>query len=132
MNNDDGDCSDRCSTICFDQNSEPSVFHVHCSTIVSMGLCSFMQAINDECKGMSDHVPRRIPVSWYGAACEVRLMGDFDGWTRGQELSPEVIEDSVLTEYVAELELLPVGHAVESPLQMALEASGEVLRHFFY
>lgn len=53
-------------------------------------------------------VPRRVPVSWYGVAMDVQLMGSFDNWTRGIELSAEDLSDSVLTEFTAELHLLPV------------------------
>lgn len=47
-------------------------------------------------------------MSWFGVACEVRLMGSFDGWTRGVDLSAEELSDSVYTEFEAELVLLPV------------------------
>jgi len=32
---------------------------------------------------------REVPVTWRGNASDVRLMGDFDDWTRGFHLSPE-------------------------------------------
>jgi len=38
--------------------------------------------------------PRRVPITWVGVAQEVRVMGDFDGWTRGKELSAEEISVS--------------------------------------
>lgn len=43
-------------------------------------------------------VVRKVPVEWVGVASEVRIMGDFDGWTRGHELSAEdVTSDSVFS-----------------------------------
>ena len=32
--------------------------------------------------------PRRIPLVWVGSAADVRVMGSFDGWTRGVQLVP--------------------------------------------
>jgi len=36
---------------------------------------------------VSSGVARAIPVEWVGIASEVRVMGDFDGWTRGVALN---------------------------------------------
>ncbi|CAD7703899.1 unnamed protein product [Ostreobium quekettii] len=71
------------------------------------------KAVDDQYAHLSEHVPRCVPVSWYGPACEVRLMGDFDGWTTGYELSADKIEDSVLTKFEAELDLLPGAYEVK-------------------
>lgn len=53
-------------------------------------------------------VPREVPVAWFGVASEVRLMGSFDGWTRGVDLSADDISDSVFTRFEATVLLLPV------------------------
>lgn len=37
---------------------------------------------------------REVPIEWLSPASEVRVMGTFDEWTTGVELSPESIEDS--------------------------------------
>jgi hypothetical protein len=47
-------------------------------------------------------VVRKVPVEWIGVASEVKVMGDFDDWTRGHELSAEdVASDSVYSRWVA-------------------------------
>ncbi len=57
-------------------------------------------------------VPRKVPVVWVGSASEVRLVGDFDQWTRGVDLSnPEIEGDSVLRTFEATLNLLPVSES---------------------
>ena len=53
-------------------------------------------------------VPRPVPVSYYGVASEVRLMGDFDGWTQGFVLSAEEISDDVFTRFEGQCLLPPV------------------------
>ena len=32
---------------------------------------------------------REVPLTWTGMAEDVRVMGSFDGWTEGAQLSPE-------------------------------------------
>lgn len=47
-------------------------------------------------------------MEWVGCANEVVLMGDWDGWTRGQELSAEdVTSDSVYARFEGVLLLRP-------------------------
>lgn len=48
---------------------------------------------------------RSVPVSWYGMAQDVRVMGTFDGWSRGVHLSPEVT--GAATNFTADLLLMP-------------------------
>lgn len=48
-------------------------------------------------------MPVRVPVAWVGVASEVRLMGDFDGWMRGFELSAANVDSDGV---------IKVGHAV--------------------
>ena len=51
----------------------------------------------------------QVPVTWVGTASEVKLVGDFDSWTRGVDLSaPDVDSDSVLRTFEGTLLLLPV------------------------
>ncbi|GMH42088.1 hypothetical protein BSKO_10007 [Bryopsis sp. KO-2023] len=71
------------------------------------------QAVSTEQKALSGVVPRTVPVSWYGVALDVRIMGSFDNWTRGFVLSPEEMSDSVLSEFTAELHLLPGTYEVK-------------------
>lgn len=59
-------------------------------------------------QAMDAKVPREVPVAWFGVASEVRLMGSFDGWTRGVDLSADDISDSVFTRFEATVLLLPV------------------------
>jgi hypothetical protein len=42
----------------------------------------------------SQAVARAVPLEWIGIASEVRVMGDFDGWTAGVALNPADGEDS--------------------------------------
>lgn len=48
-----------------------------------------------------------VPIAWMGVAGEVKLMGDFDNWTRGVELSPEDYNYSGEQVFSAEVDLLP-------------------------
>ena len=53
-------------------------------------------------------VVRRVPVAWMGVASEVRVVGDFDGWGGGVELSAEdVTSDSVFSRFEGALMLRP-------------------------
>lgn len=53
-------------------------------------------------------VVREMPVQWVGVANEVRLMGEFDGWTKGIELSAaEMTIDDVVRTFEATLLLRP-------------------------
>ena len=67
-----------------------------------------MQAFTAELIQLQLHVPREVPISWYGVASEVRLMGSFDNWSRGFDLSTEEITDSVFTTFRATVPLVPV------------------------
>lgn len=65
-------------------------------------------ALEEERKSISNSCPRKVPITWVGVAQEVRIMGDFDGWTRGKELSAEEISENVMSEFTCTLDLLPV------------------------
>ncbi len=67
-----------------------------------------LQAFSTEMQALDARVPRQVPVAWFGVASEVRLMGSFDGWTRGVDLSADDISDSVFTRFEATVLLLPV------------------------
>lgn len=67
-----------------------------------------VQALSTQMAALDGRIPREVRVAWYGVASEVRLMGDFDGWTRGVDLSADNISDSVFTHFEATLLLLPV------------------------
>ena len=70
--------------------------------------CNGVQAFSKEMEYLDAKVPREVPVAWFGVASEVRLMGSFDGWTRGVDLSADDISDSVFTHFEATVLLLPV------------------------
>lgn len=59
------------------------------------------QAHADAVGALAACVPREVPVGWYGLARDVRVMGDFDGWSRGFDLSAEDISDDVFTHFEA-------------------------------
>jgi hypothetical protein len=55
-----------------------------------------VQAVLEQRQEFGQRVVRQVPVEWIGVASEVKVMGDFDDWTRGHELSAEdVTSDSV-------------------------------------
>jgi len=65
-----------------------------------------LQAVLEQRKEFGLRVVRKVPVEWIGVATEVRVMGDFDDWTRGHELSAEdVTTDSVFNRYVHVLDV---------------------------
>eukprot|EP00210_Caulerpa_lentillifera_P005788 g5534.t1 len=65
------------------------------------------ESLTEERKFISVHCPRKIPVSWIGVAQDVKVMGDFDGWTRGKDLYADEISEHVISEFTGVLELLP-------------------------
>ncbi len=75
---------------------------------------------------MDAKVPREVPVAWFGVASEVRLMGSFDGWTRGVDLSADDISDSVFTRFEATVLLLPVNALPQITLCGAFSQSLQV------
>lgn len=95
-----------------------AVWHMHnCSTAVRGNFftgcslsepCNGVQAFSKEMEYLDAKVPREVPVAWFGVASEVRLMGSFDGWTRGVDLNADDISDSVFTRFEATVLLLPV------------------------
>jgi hypothetical protein len=61
-----------------------------------------LQAVLEQRAEFGKRVVRKVPVEWIGVASEVKVMGDFDDWTRGHELSAEdVTSDSVYSRWVA-------------------------------
>ncbi|KAG2453004.1 hypothetical protein HYH02_002340 [Chlamydomonas schloesseri] len=75
-------------------------------------LCERLEAlektVQDQRAAFAKRVPKKIPVAWVGVASEVKLMGDFDNWTRGFELSAANIDsDGVIKTFEAEVPLLP-------------------------
>lgn len=59
------------------------------------------QAVLEQRAEFGRRVVRKVPVEWIGVASEVKIMGDFDDWTRGHELSAEdVTTDSVYSRCV--------------------------------
>ena len=49
---------------------------------------------------------RRVPLVWVGSASDVRVMGSFDGWTRGVQLAPAG-GGAGFTEFCGELAVCP-------------------------
>ena len=79
-----------------------------------------MQGIGKEVEELDQLVMRRIPIAWYGVASDVKLLGDFDSWTRGFSLSPADIQDQTFTKFSAEITLLPVSHSMHQPEHVIL------------
>jgi hypothetical protein len=73
-----------------------------------------MQAVEAQRASFGAKVVRHVPVEWVGCANEVVLMGDWDGWTRGQELSAEdVTVDSVYARFEGTVVLRPGRYLVK-------------------
>eukprot|EP00775_Hariotina_reticulata_P013728 gene13728-13850_t len=71
-------------------------------------LSTLEQAVLEQRKEFGLRVVRKVPVEWIGVASEVRVMGDFDDWTRGHELSAEdITTDSVFNRFEGTLLLRP-------------------------
>jgi hypothetical protein len=71
-------------------------------------LSQLEQAVQSVRDSFSARVPQRVPVTWVGVASEVRLVGDFDEWTRGVELSASEIDfDGSMRTFEAVVPLLP-------------------------
>jgi hypothetical protein len=66
-----------------------------------------------------------VPISWVGVAEDVKLMGSFDGWTGGQQLSPTESISGGQLEFSTELLLRPgvyeVKFMVDGRWQLASE-----------
>ena len=67
-----------------------------------------VQGLGKEVEILDKLVFRKVPVTWYGLASDVRLVGDFDNWSEGFSLSPEEIRDQTFTKFTAEVPLRPV------------------------
>ncbi|XP_057849678.2 protein PTST, chloroplastic isoform X1 [Cryptomeria japonica] len=48
---------------------------------------------------------REVPLVWYGMAEDVKIMGSFDGWTYGEQMSPE--SSASFTKFSTTLKLRP-------------------------
>lgn len=72
------------------------------------------KAMKKEREMFAKRVPRKVPITWVGAASEVRLVGDFDKWSRGIDLSnPDVESDSVMRTFEGTINLLPGKYRVK-------------------
>ncbi|KAF8072893.1 hypothetical protein HT031_000553 [Scenedesmus sp. PABB004] len=77
-------------------------------------LSTLEQAVLEQRQEFGLRVARQVPVEWIGVASEVRVMGDFDDWTRGHELSAEdVTSDSVYSRFEGTLTLRPGSYRVK-------------------
>ncbi|KXZ54258.1 hypothetical protein GPECTOR_5g348 [Gonium pectorale] len=72
------------------------------------------EAVQAQRAAFARRVPVLVPVAWVGVASEVLLMGDFDGWTRGFELSAGSIDsDGVIRTFEASVPLRPGRYTVK-------------------
>lgn len=97
--------------------------HVHATLLASSRIaciiaqciitCAVLQAMKKERDNFSKRVPRKVPITWVGTANEVRMVGDFDNWGRGVDLSiPDLELDGVLRTFETTVNLLPVSVAL--------------------
>ena len=56
---------------------------------------------------------RSIPITWTGNASDVQLMGDFDQWTKGIQLSPEFFEGGTNNHFRCDAALPPGEYQVK-------------------
>ena len=66
-----------------------------------------MQRIAEARSNLGRRVPRTVRIVWSGLASEVRLMGEFDGWSEGVLLSADSVDDHVFKRFTADVTLLP-------------------------
>ncbi|GBF94048.1 hypothetical protein Rsub_07316 [Raphidocelis subcapitata] len=77
-------------------------------------LARMEEAVEGERAAVGARVPRAVPLEWAGHANEVVLMGDWDGWTRGVDLSAEdVTSDAVFARFEGVLALRPGRYRVK-------------------
>eukprot|EP00238_Polyblepharides_amylifera_P013628 CAMPEP_0196591030 /NCGR_PEP_ID=MMETSP1081-20130531/68303_1 /TAXON_ID=36882 /ORGANISM="Pyramimonas amylifera, Strain CCMP720" /LENGTH=376 /DNA_ID=CAMNT_0041914281 /DNA_START=223 /DNA_END=1353 /DNA_ORIENTATION=- len=76
-------------------------------------LDSLQTLLKQDIEGLDALSLQEMPVSWIGVAQEVKLMGSFDNWTRGLELSAEDYTFSGEQTFSGTLELLPGQYEVK-------------------
>lgn len=59
----------------------------------------------EQLKGVDAIQFREVPLVWYGMAEDVKVMGSFDGWIHGEQMSPE--STASFTKFSTILKLLP-------------------------
>jgi hypothetical protein len=74
-----------------------------------------LQGIEREAEELDKMVLREVPVTWQGVASDVRLLGDFDNWTKGFGLSPGETQDATFTKFTANIPLPPVSLPTSVP-----------------
>lgn len=74
---------------------------------------SLQKGIEREAEELDKMVLREVPVTWQGVASDVRLLGDFDNWTKGFGLSPGETQDATFTKFTANIPLPPGRYLVK-------------------
>ncbi|CAG9467719.1 unnamed protein product [Pedinophyceae sp. YPF-701] len=69
--------------------------------------------LRETAKKSDNFRPRLVPITWVGVANDVKLMGDFDEWTRGIDLSAEELGDQVFMRFAGEVMLRPGEYQVK-------------------
>ena len=86
------------------------------------------EALEAQRAALAATVPRRVPISWQGVASEVVLMGDFDNWSRGIELSAADIEtENVFNTFTTVITLPPGTYRVKARARARFAASAAAL-----
>ncbi|CAI5987985.1 unnamed protein product [Closterium sp. NIES-65] len=85
---------------------------------------------------------REVPLVWFGMAEDVKVMGSFDGWTYGEQMSPETT--GTMTRFTTVLKLRPgryeIKFLVDGEWRVATEwptvghapAAQPLTQHFFH
>jgi len=76
-------------------------------------LANLEDVLGKDIEGLAKVSMVDVPVSWIGIAEEVKMMGSFDNWSRGVDLSPEDYTFSGEQTFSATVELLPGEYEVK-------------------
>lgn len=81
------------------------------TSLLAMRLEEVQEGVRKQAAGIKSVDLREFPITWYGMAEDVRVMGSFDGWTKGEQLSPE--GTGTFTKFTTNLKLRPGRYEVK-------------------
>lgn len=81
--------------------------------VVAARLETLEKLLAADIDGLESMSLQTVPISWFGVAESIKLMGSFDNWTAGFELSPEDYTYSGDQTFSVEAQLLPGSYEVK-------------------
>eukprot|EP00240_Pyramimonas_obovata_P004206 CAMPEP_0118928440 /NCGR_PEP_ID=MMETSP1169-20130426/5686_1 /TAXON_ID=36882 /ORGANISM="Pyramimonas obovata, Strain CCMP722" /LENGTH=373 /DNA_ID=CAMNT_0006870413 /DNA_START=387 /DNA_END=1508 /DNA_ORIENTATION=- len=81
--------------------------------LVAARLTTLESLLAADIDGLESMSLQAVPISWFGVAESIKLMGSFDNWTAGFELSPEDYTFSGDQTFSVEAQLLPGSYEVK-------------------